>query len=597
MQSAPRRLAFLTMLGLLGLLFLLAPWASREPAQERSYSQFVADVTRGQVVQAVIDGQALTATYASGDRARVQLPERSDHLHRLLVSHGVEIRYRNGAGSAAWSALVSLLLPLAFLGFLLWFLTGQGEDRGEAGLFTFGQSRARLYSPGDDLVTLADVAGLGEVKEELTEVIDFLRHPERYTELGARIPRGILLAGPPGTGKTLLARALAGEAGVPFYHMSGSDFVEIYAGVGAARVRDLFERARQNAPCIIFVDEIDAVARRRGLSLSGGSDEREQTLNQLLVEMDGFTGREGIIVIAATNRIDVLDPAVLRPGRFDRQIPVDPPDRQGRREILAVHARGKPLAEDVDLDPVAAMTTGFTGAELANLLNEAALLAARQRKRVISLAEITSVYERVVTGGPARRRTMSAAERRRVAIHEAGHAVISRQLAYADPIEKVTILPRGRALGYVMYRPSEDRQMHTRAEILDRIVALLGGRAAEEVLLQEVSTGASDDLERATALARRMVEELGMSPAIGPVSLRAESDTQAMCQLKGERPHSERTALAVDEAVRQLVLEGYERALALARRHRDGLRRVADALLERESLAGEELDSLLKTTG
>ncbi|HYF80887.1 MAG TPA: ATP-dependent zinc metalloprotease FtsH, partial [Symbiobacteriaceae bacterium] len=483
-------------------------------------------------------------------------------------------------------------LPIAVVGGIIWLMNGQQNSSGGAGqVFSFGQSRARLYAPGEKPVTMRDVAGIPEAKEELWEVVDFLRSPDRYRELGARIPKGVMLYGPPGTGKTLLARAVAGEAGVPFFSISGSDFVEIFAGVGASRVRDLFVKARKYAPCIIFVDEIDAVGRQRGVSMSGGSDEREQTLNQLLVEMDGFDTAEHIIVMAATNRLDILDGALLRPGRFDRQISVDPPDRLGRKEILQVHALGKPLAADVDLDRIAAMTTGFTGADLANLLNEAALLSARRRHQAIGMGEIRQAYERVVTGGPAQRKTLAPDEKVRIAYHEAGHAVVSRQLTYVDPIEKVTIVPRGRALGYVMYQPQEDKNLHTRTEITDRIVSLLGGRAAEEALLGEVSTGAADDLERATALARRMVTDLGMSPELGPVKLKL--DPAPVFGSMGAPPVSDRTAVVIDEVVRQLVTEAYAKALALVREKRLELDRVANALLEQESLDGHEVESLL----
>lgn len=591
MWSAPKRITVLFIVGMLGLLFL-APFVAADPLPEKGYSQFVADVANGRVEGAIISSGSLTANYGGDLRYKVTLPRGGAGTPDLLAAYGVPIEYASQTEAGWLPLLLSVALPIAVVGGIIWLMNGQQSSGGGAGqVFSFGQSRARLYAPGEKPVTMRDVAGIPEAKEELWEVVDFLRSPDRYRELGARIPKGVMLYGPPGTGKTLLARAVAGEAGVPFFSISGSDFVEIFAGVGASRVRDLFVKARKYAPCIIFVDEIDAVGRQRGASMSGGNDEREQTLNQLLVEMDGFDTAEHIIVMAATNRLDILDGALLRPGRFDRQISVDPPDRIGRKEILQVHALGKPLADDVDLDRVAAMTTGFTGADLANLLNEAALLSARRRHPAIAMEEIREAYERVVTGGPAQRKTLAAEEKVRIAYHEAGHAVVSRQLTHVDPIEKVTIVPRGRALGYVMYQPQEDKNLHTRTEIMDRIVSLLGGRAAEEALLGEVSTGAADDLERATTLARRMVTDLGMSPELGPVKLKL--DPAPVFGAMGSPPISDRTAVVIDEVVRQLATEAYQKALALVREKRSELERVASALLEKESLDGREVESLL----
>jgi cell division protease FtsH len=575
--------------GLLGLL-ILAPLLADQPVPERSYTQFRLDVAAGRVQSVRMSGNALVADYQGAEQFRVALPGNDPSLESLMLAHAVTIDYAPVSDFSWWSVGLSVLFPVLVLGSIVWLMQGQGSGGGAGQVFSFGQSRARLYSPGERPVTMQDVAGVPEAKEELWEVVDFLRSPERYRELGARIPKGVILWGPPGTGKTLLARAVAGEASVPFFSISGSDFVEMFAGVGASRVRDLFAKARKYAPCIIFVDEIDAVGRQRGISLSGGSDEREQTLNQLLVEMDGFDTQENIIVMAATNRLDILDGALLRPGRFDRQICVDPPDRLGRKEILEVHAKGKPLAGDVDMEHLAAMTSGFTGADLANLLNEAALLSARRRREAVGMAELRAAFERVIAGGPASRKTMAPEERMRIAFHEAGHAVVSRQLPHGDPIEKVTIVPRGRALGYVMYQPQEDKTLYSRAEIRDRIVSLLGGRAAEEALLGEVSTGAADDLERATGLARRMVTELGMCETIGPVATRVEPPS---VYGPSARPVSDRTALVVDEQVRMLVTEAYEQALQLVREHRADLQKVAYALLELESLDGKELEQLL----
>lgn len=589
MQSHTRGVVFLFMLGLLGLLFLV-PMFVEPPPETRSYSEFLQDVRQGAVRSAVVEGSRVRATYAGGKEWRVHLPQGGSGVADLMVEHGVSVKFAGSADRTAWSILLSAMVPLVLIGAFIWFFA-RNSTGGAGTALSFGESRARLYHPDDKKVTMRDVAGIPEVKEELAEVVDFLRSPERYLELGARIPKGVLLSGPPGTGKTLLARAVAGEAAVPFFSISGSDFVEMFAGVGAARVRDLFTKAKEHAPCIVFVDEIDAVARQRGAGIGGGHEEREQTLNQLLVEMDGFSVNEGIIVMAATNRTDVLDTAILRAGRFDRQITVDPPDRQGRREILLVHALGKPLADDLEIDHIAGLTTGFTGADLANLLNEAALLAARHRKGAISMAEITAAFERVVTGGPALKRHLAQEERIRVAYHEAGHAVVSRSVKHGDRVAKVTIAPRGRALGYVMYTPREDQNLYSRSEIIDRIIVLLGGRAAEELVLGEVSTGASDDLERATGLARRMVADLGMSEAIGPVNVL--TSTGPMAGWSRGPSVSERTVGAVDEAVRNLVLDCYHRALALVTERRDGLERIASALMERETLDGRDLDQLL----
>ncbi|MFO7173700.1 MAG: ATP-dependent zinc metalloprotease FtsH [Bacillota bacterium] len=588
-----RSLAMALFLGLLLFVFLLPILV--QPPQDPSvpYSQFLADLRAGQVTYARVAGAAAEAYYQDGRRVVVVAPSQH-HLGTELLRHGVRHEYLPVRGRSVWGSLLSALLPGALLLALLWMFSRQGGSHGP--ILTFTRSRAQLYSQDDHRVTMKDVAGLAEVKEELWEVVDFLRHPDRYLALGARIPRGILLAGPPGTGKTLLARAVAGEAGVPFFFVSGSDFVELFAGVGAARVRDLFERARQHAPCIVFIDEIDAVGRQRGVSLGGGAEEREQTLNQLLVEMDGFGPREGIVVMAATNRADILDRALLRPGRFDRVIQVDPPDRQGREEILRVHARNKRLDPSVDLGEVARLTVGFTGADLANLLNEAALLAARRRRPAIGMAEMEEALERTLAGGPERRRRLSHRERERVAFHEAGHAVVSRKLPGAEPVQKVTIIPRGRAGGYVLFRPELDRLVHSREEMLDRITGLLAGRAAEEVALGEVSTGAAGDLEQATELARRMVTEWGMDPELGPVRVEERGDLGPP-GLAVDRGISERTAVAVDAAVRRLVSHCYQRAVHLLTRHRDALERVARALLERETLSGRELDALIQGTG
>jgi cell division protease FtsH len=580
MPNGSRLIALLMVLGLLGLLLLL-PLVGAPAEAERPWSQFVQDAQAGLVASADVGADSLHAVYKSGQVHRVTLPPAQGPALDQLVHAGVTVNFTGEDPVKATTVLFTFLLPILLLGVLLWLFVQPGEDSaGQA--FSFGQSQAQLIQPGERAVTLADVAGLAEVKEELAEVIDFLRHPARYEELGARIPRGIILSGPPGTGKTLLAKAVAGEAGVAFFSAAGSDFVEIFAGVGASRVRDLFAKARRAAPCVIFIDEIDAVARRRGQSAGGGVEEREQTLNQLLVEMDGFATDGGIIVMAATNRIDILDPAILRPGRFDRQILVDPPDRQGREAILQVHARRKPLAPDADLGRVAALTVGFTGADLANLLNEAALLTARHRQPQIGMSQLLQAYERVATGGPQRQVTVGQRERERIAVHEAGHALVAHHLPGADPVAKISLLPRGRRHGYTLFQPQEDRMLYNQAHLLDRLTIHLAGRAAEELVWGEVSTAAADDLSHATRIARQMVTEWGMSP-LGPVLLTGE----------GRGPAAERTIRLVDAQVGQLLEAASVRAKAILDRERGALERLAGLLVERETLEGDELRAIL----
>ncbi len=449
----------------------------------------------------------------------------------------------------------------------------------------FGKSRAKLQTDSHKKVTFADVAGVDEVKEELEEVVAFLKEPRKFSALGARIPKGVLLYGPPGCGKTLLARAVAGEAGVPFFSISGSDFVEMFVGVGASRVRDLFEQAKKHNPCIIFIDEIDAVGRQRGAGLGGGHDEREQTLNQLLVEMDGFSNNEGIIVMAATNRPDILDPALLRPGRFDREITVDAPDVVGRRQILDVHAKDKPLDKDVDLDVVARRTPGFTGADLANVLNEAALLAARHNKKKIGMEELEQAVERVIAGPEKKSKVISEKEKKLVAYHEAGHAVVSYFLPNSDPLHKVSIIPRGRAGGYTLLLPKEDRNYATKSQMLDSLVMLLGGRMAESLVLKDVSTGAQNDLERATDTVREMITRYGMSDELGPLTFGKRQDTVFLGRdISQERNYSEAIAYAIDKEARAIMDEAYNRARQILSDHIDALHQVAAILIEKETI-------------
>lgn len=462
-------------------------------------------------------------------------------------------------------------------------------------VMNFGKSRARRYDEEKLKITFKDVAGADEAKQELEEVVEFLKSPQKYNELGAKIPKGVLLYGPPGTGKTLLAKAVAGEAGVPFFSISGSDFVEMFVGVGASRVRDLFDQAKKSAPCIVFIDEIDAVGRQRGAGLGGGHDEREQTLNQLLVEMDGFSANEGIIMIAATNRPDILDPALLRPGRFDRQIVVDRPDIKGRKEILKVHVKGKPIGDDVELEVIAQRTPGFTGADLSNLVNEAALLTARRDKKVINMPEMEEAAERVIMGPERKSRVISDKEKRLTAYHEGGHTVVGMLLEHTDPVHKVTIIPRGRAGGYTLSLPKEDKYYATRSEMLDELKVLLGGRVAEALVLKEISSGASNDLQRATALARQMICEYGMSENIGPVTFGHRQDQVFLGRdIARDKDYSEEVAAEIDKEVRSFMEDAYAATEKLLNENLDTLHVIAQALIERETLEEEEIKQLVE---
>ncbi|QOR84385.1 ATP-dependent zinc metalloprotease FtsH [Geobacillus stearothermophilus] len=496
--------------------------------------------------------------------------------------------------TSGWVTFFTSIIPFVIMFILFFFLLNQAQGGGSR-VMNFGKSRARLYTDDKRKVRFRDVAGADEEKEELVEIVEFLKDPRKFAELGARIPKGVLLVGPPGTGKTLLARAVAGEAGVPFFSISGSDFVEMFVGVGASRVRDLFETAKKNAPCIIFIDEIDAVGRQRGAGLGGGHDEREQTLNQLLVEMDGFNGNEGIIIIAATNRPDILDPALLRPGRFDRQITVDRPDVKGREAVLRVHARNKPLDESVDLKTIAMRTPGFSGADLENLLNEAALVAARRNKKKIDMSDIDEATDRVIAGPAKKSRVISEKERRIVAFHEAGHTVIGMVLADAEMVHKVTIVPRGQAGGYAVMLPKEDRYFMTKAELMDKITGLLGGRVAEEIVFNEVSTGAHNDFQRATNIARRMVTEFGMSEKLGPLQFGQPSGQVFLGRdLHNEQNYSDKIAYEIDLEIQRIIKECYEKAKQVLTQHRDKLDLIANTLLEVETLNAEQIKHLFE---
>lgn len=497
-------------------------------------------------------------------------------------------------GNSIWLTFLTSIIPFVIIFILFFFLLNNAQGGGSR-VMNFGKSRAKLYNEEKKRVTFDDVAGADEEKAELEEVVDFLKDPRKFNAVGARIPKGVLLVGPPGTGKTLLARAVAGEAGVPFFSISGSDFVEMFVGVGASRVRDLFENAKKNAPCIIFIDEIDAVGRQRGAGLGGGHDEREQTLNQLLVEMDGFGGNEGIIMVAATNRPDILDPALLRPGRFDRQITVDRPDIKGREAVLKVHARNKPLGEDVKLDVIARGTSGFTGADLENLLNEAALLTARKNKKQINMLEVDEAIDRVIAGPAKKSRVVSEDERRLVAFHEAGHTIIGYYLRNAEMVHKVTIIPRGQAGGYTVMLPKEDRFFATKTDLLDKIVGLLGGRVAEEIVLGDISTGAHNDFQRATAIARSMITEYGMSK-LGPMQF-GKSQGQVFLgrDYGNERNYSEQIAYEIDQEMRDIINECYAKCTDLLTTHRDKLDLIANTLLRVETLDAEQIKQLIET--
>lgn len=516
---------------------------------------------------------------------------------QMIEANGVPTEeYGPMERDSVWISFLTSIIPFVIIFILFFFLLNQAQGGGGK-VMNFGKSRARLYNEEKKRVTFEDVAGADEEKQELIEVVEFLKDPRKFAAVGARIPKGVLLNGPPGTGKTLLARAVAGEAGVPFFSISGSDFVEMFVGVGASRVRDLFENAKKNSPCIIFIDEIDAVGRQRGAGLGGGHDEREQTLNQLLVEMDGFGANEGIIIVAATNRPDILDPALLRPGRFDRQITVDRPDIKGREAVLKVHARNKPLAKDVKLDSLSRYTTGFTGADLENLLNEAALIAARRNRKDISMAEIEEAFDRIIVGTQKKSRIISETEKRIVAYHEAGHAIIGYYAENADMVHKVTIVPRGRAGGYVMMLPKEgeDRMMQTKNELLDKVTGLLGGRVSEELFIGEIGTGAYSDFQKATGIVRRMIMEYGMSDKLGPMQFGSSQGQVFLGRDIGhEQNYSDAIAYEIDQEMQNFIRTCYERARAMLTEHADQIHLVAKTLLEKETLDKDEIIELLE---
>jgi cell division protease FtsH len=582
-----------------GTAFLDRPDPANAPRTLR-YSDFVEAVQDNEVSRVLISPDRGTAQVVENDgrRAVVNLAPDKDLL-KLLTDHNVDIAVQPSREPAAWQQAVgSLIFPLLLLGGLF-FLLRRAQGGGGNQAMNFGKSKARLQMEPQTQVTFGDVAGIEGAKLELTEVVDFLKNPDRFTAVGAKIPKGVLLVGPPGTGKTLLAKAVAGEAGVPFFSISGSEFVEMFVGVGASRVRDLFEQAKKSAPCIVFIDEIDAVGRQRGAGLGGGNDEREQTLNQLLTEMDGFEGNAGVIIVAATNRPDVLDAALMRPGRFDRQVVVDRPDYAGRLQILGVHARGKTLAKDVDLDKIARRTPGYTGADLANLLNEAAILAARRQLTEVAMDEVNDAIERVMAGPEKKDRVMSEKRKRLVAYHEAGHALVGALMPDYDPVQKISIIPRGNAGGLTFFTPSEERMesgLYSRAYLQNQMAVALGGRVAEEIVYgeDEVTTGASNDLQQVARVARQMVTRFGMSDRLGPVALgRSQGGMFLGRDIAAERDFSEDTAAAIDEEVSDLVAVAYKRATSVLVDNRTVLDELAEMLVEKETVDADDLQELL----
>jgi cell division protease FtsH len=593
------------------IVAILAMWATfvgnDNSPQPRSIGQVAQDVRDGKVQKLVqTDGSRdVQVTYApeAGRRDVVTTIPAETDLLSVLGNYGIDpaslppgiIEFEPASRWGAWLGTLSFILPTLFLVGIFVFMMRQTQGTNNQAM-SFGKSRARLFTANRPSVTFSDVAGVEEAKEELVEVVEFLKYPEKFASLGARIPRGVLLVGPPGTGKTLLSRAVAGEAGVPFFSISGSEFVEMFVGVGASRVRDLFDQAKRNAPCIVFVDEIDAVGRQRGAGLGGSHDEREQTLNQILVEMDGFDSSTNVIVIAATNRPDVLDPALLRPGRFDRQVILDRPDIQGRRAILDVHVRGKPLEEDVSIEGLARQTPGFSGADLENLVNEAAILAARRNRKTVGREELTEAIDRVIAGPQRKSRVISERERIMTAYHEAGHALVARMLPNADPVRKVSIVARGMMGGYTRVVPDEDRLFRTKAQFEDELAVYMAGHVAEDMVFEEQSTGAANDIERATAMARRMVTEFGMSRTLGPRAFGKKDELVFLGrEISEQRNYSDEVAFQIDQEIRDLIDAAHERARTIVEANADKLQAIAELLLREETIEGEELEALFET--
>jgi cell division protease FtsH len=593
-NSTVKTVLFWLLICVSALLLWQVVKTARDPQKDKevNFSEFMNDVDAGHVHDVTVDGMQVKGKLTDGSGFHTTAPANYPNMIDTLRTKGVVITFRDVNSGSLPLQLLGTWAPLILLGALWFFMIRQMQTGGNKAL-SFGKSRARLLSMQQKKVTFKDVAGVEEAKEELREIIEFLREAQKFQKLGGRIPKGVLLVGPPGTGKTLLARAVAGEANVPFFSISGSDFVEMFVGVGASRVRDLFEQGKKNAPCIIFIDEIDAVGRHRGAGLGGGHDEREQTLNQLLVEMDGFESNEGVILMAATNRPDVLDPALLRPGRFDRRVVVNRPDVRGREEILRVHTRKIPLAEDVDLSVLARGTPGFSGADLANMVNEAALMAARQNRKAVLHYDFELAKDKVLMGVERKSMLLSAEEKKNTAYHEAGHALVGIKLPNSDPVHKVTIIPRGMSLGLTQYLPIDDRHSYYRDYLQSRLAILMGGRVAEELFLNQVSTGAGNDIERATDLARQMVCEWGMSD-LGPLTFgKKEEQIFLGREIAQHRDYSEDTAIKIDQEVRKLVTSGYNTAKQIISDDREALERIAKALIEREVLDAAELKMVL----
>jgi len=594
MNARSKNMVFWVVVGLfMMLLFNMFTFQGQVPDEEVRFSEFVAKVEQGDVREVTIRGTYLTGLFKNGKQFKtytVEYPE----LVKLLRDNDVAINAKPPDESPWYMTLLVTWGPFVlFLG--LWFFLMRQMQVGGNKAMSFGRSRARMLTEDRKKIMFADVAGVDEAKEEVVEIIEFLKDPHKFQKLGGRIPKGVLIVGPPGTGKTLLAKAISGEAGVPFFSISGSDFVEMFVGVGASRVRDLFEQGKKHAPCIIFIDEIDAVGRLRGAGLGGGHDEREQTLNQLLVEMDGFDTTEGVILIAATNRPDVLDPALLRPGRFDRQVTVNRPDVKGRAEILKVHTKKVPMSTDVDLAVISRGTPGFSGADLENLVNEAALLAARLNKTVVELKDFEFAKDKVMMGVERRSMVLTDMEKRTTAYHEAGHALMARLIPGTDPVHKVTIIPRGRALGLTMQLPVDDRHSYSKEFLYNTLAILMGGRVAEELVFQQVTTGAGNDIERATDLARKMVCEWGMSDDLGPLTFgKKEEEVFLGREIASRRDYSEDIAKKIDSEVKRLVTENYERAKRLMHDNIAALKAIAEALLEKEVLDGAEVDLIIQ---
>jgi cell division protease FtsH len=593
MNSRTKNILFWVVVGLfMILLFNLFSVPHHEPEEEVIFSEFMTKLDKGEIERVIIKASHISAVMKDKTRIRtysVEYPE----LVQVLRDRGVQIEAKPPDESPWYITFLVTWGPFVlFLG--LWFFLMRQMQMGGNKAMSFGKSRARLLTEERKKVLFSDVAGVDEAKDEVLEIIEFLKDPRKFQKLGGRIPKGVLIVGPPGTGKTLLAKAIAGEANVPFFSISGSDFVEMFVGVGASRVRDLFEQGKKHAPCIIFIDEIDAVGRLRGAGLGGGHDEREQTLNQLLVEMDGFDTTEGVILVAATNRPDVLDPALLRPGRFDRQVVVNRPDLRGRAEILKVHTKKVPIATNVELDKIARGTPGFSGADLENLVNEAALWAARLNKKEVEVIDFEMAKDKVLMGAERKSLVLSDEEKRTTAYHEAGHALIAKLIPGTDPVHKVTIIPRGRSLGVTIQLPIDDRHGYSRGYLLNQLAILMGGRVAEELVLKEMTTGAGNDIERATDLARKMVCEWGMSEKMGPLTFGKQNEQVFLGREMGsQRDFSDQIAMEIDQEVRRLVTENYERAKRLLTENMSSLKRLAEALLEKEVLDSSDIDNIL----